>query len=107
MYTNYVILHILGYVSPVTFPRYSFMDRHQVAEDANAQNYENGWFQPHNLNMKILPSCAVTFLDLSTESNVNDTIPPYPHLTSNLQQTKNETTNVVINIIVASSWWWP
>ena len=32
-----------------------------------------------------------------------DTTPAYPHLTSNLQQTKNETTNVVINIIVASS----
>jgi len=31
-----------------------------------------------------------------------DTTPAYPHLTSNLQQTKNETTNVVINIIVAS-----
>jgi len=27
----------------------------------------------------------------------------HPHLTSNLQQTKNETTNVVINIMVASS----
>ena len=35
-----------------------------------------------------------------------DTTPAYPHLTSNIQQTKNETTNVVINIIVASSWWW-
>jgi len=33
-----------------------------------------------------------------------DTTPAYPHLTSNLQQTKNETTIVVINIIVASSW---
>jgi len=32
-----------------------------------------------------------------------DTTPTYPHLTSNLQQTKNETTNVVNNIIVASS----
>jgi len=32
-----------------------------------------------------------------------DTTPAYPHLTSNLQQTKNETTNVVINIIVARS----
>jgi len=32
-----------------------------------------------------------------------DTTPAYLHLTSNLQQTKNETTNVVINIIVASS----
>jgi len=31
-----------------------------------------------------------------------DTTPAYPHLTSNLQQNKNETTNVVINIIVAS-----
>jgi len=30
----------------------------------------------------------------------------YSNLTSNLQQTKNETTNVVINTIVASSWWW-
>ena len=27
-----------------------------------------------------------------------DTSPAYPHLTSNLQQTKNETTNVVISI---------
>jgi len=35
-----------------------------------------------------------------------DTTPVQPHLTSNIQQTKNETTNVVINIIVASSWWW-
>jgi len=32
-----------------------------------------------------------------------DTTPAYPHLTSNLQQTKNETTNVVNKIIVASS----
>jgi len=32
-----------------------------------------------------------------------DTTPAYPHIISNLQQTKNETTNVVINIIVASS----
>jgi len=32
-----------------------------------------------------------------------DTTPAYPHLTSNIQQTKNETTNVVINILVASS----
>ena len=31
-----------------------------------------------------------------------DTAPAYPHLNSNLQQTKNETTNV-INIIVVSS----
>jgi len=30
----------------------------------------------------------------------------FGHLTSNLQQTKDRTTNVVINIIVASSWWW-
>jgi len=29
------------------------------------------------------------------------TTPAYPHLTSNLQQTKNDTTNVVINITVA------
>ena len=35
-----------------------------------------------------------------------DTTLAQPHLTSNIQQTKNETTNVVINIIVASSWWW-
>jgi len=32
-----------------------------------------------------------------------DTTPASPHLTSNLQQPKNETTNVVINIIVVSS----
>jgi len=32
-----------------------------------------------------------------------DTTPAYPQLTSNLQITKNETTNVVINIIVANS----
>jgi len=32
-----------------------------------------------------------------------DTTQDQPHLTFNLQQTKNETTNVVINIIVASS----
>jgi len=32
-----------------------------------------------------------------------DTTPAKPHLTSKLQQTKNETANVVINIIVASS----
>ena len=31
-----------------------------------------------------------------------DTTSAYLHLTSNLQQTKNEATNVVINIIVAS-----
>jgi len=35
--------------------------------------------------------------------HISDTNPAYPHLTSNLQQTKNEMTNVVINIIVASS----
>jgi len=34
---------------------------------------------------------------------IPDTTPANPHLTSNLQQTKNETTNVVINIIVVSS----
>ena len=32
-----------------------------------------------------------------------NTTPDYPHLTSNIQQTKNETTEVVINNIVASS----
>ena len=32
-----------------------------------------------------------------------DTTPAYPHLTSNLQQPKNETTNVVINITVLTS----
>jgi len=32
-----------------------------------------------------------------------DTTPAYPHLTSNLQQTKNEMTDVVITIIVVSS----
>ena len=32
-----------------------------------------------------------------------DNTPAYPHLTSNLQQTKNEAINVVINVIVASS----
>jgi len=32
-----------------------------------------------------------------------DTTPAYPQLTSNLQHPKNETTNVVINIIVLSS----
>jgi len=32
-----------------------------------------------------------------------DTTPAYPHLTSNLQKPKNETTVVVINFIVASS----
>ena len=30
----------------------------------------------------------------------------YQHLISNLQQTENETTNVVMNIIIANSWWW-
>ena len=35
-----------------------------------------------------------------------DTTAAYPHLTSNLQQTKNETTSVAINIMVVSSWWW-
>jgi len=35
-----------------------------------------------------------------------DTTPAYPHLISNLQQPKNETTNVVINNRVVSSWWW-
>ena len=35
---------------------------------------------------------------------IPDTTPAYPHLISN---TESETTNVVINIIVASSWWWP
>jgi len=32
-----------------------------------------------------------------------DTTPAKPHLNSNIQQTKNETTNVVINITVARS----
>jgi len=31
-----------------------------------------------------------------------DTTPAYPHLTSKLQQPKNEKTNLIINIIVAS-----
>jgi len=35
-----------------------------------------------------------------------DTTPAQTHLTSNIQQTKNDTTNVVINIIVTSSCWW-
>ena len=34
---------------------------------------------------------------------IPDTTPSYQHLTFNLQQTKNETTNVVINIIVVRS----
>jgi len=33
----------------------------------------------------------------------SDTTAAYPHLTSKIQQTKNETTNVLINSIVASS----
>ena len=33
-----------------------------------------------------------------------DTTLAYPQLTSNLQQPKNETTNVVINILVVSSY---
>jgi len=41
--------------------------------------------------------------DLQPSACRPDTTPAYPHLTSNLQQTKNETTNVVINIIVVSS----
>jgi len=34
---------------------------------------------------------------------IPDTAPAYPHLTSNLQQTKNETLDVVINVIVVRS----
>jgi len=41
--------------------------------------------------------------ELQAPACSSDTTPAYPHLTSNLQQLKNETTIVVINIIVASS----
>ena len=46
---------------------------------------------------------VVSFLGCYAINCIPDTTPAYPHLTSNLQQTKNETTNVVINIIVARS----
>ena len=44
-------------------------------------------------------------IDMILASNPDTTL-MYLHLTSNLEQTKNGTTNVVINIIDASSWWW-
>jgi len=37
---------------------------------------------------------------------IPDTTPAWLYLTSNIQQTKNETTDMVMNIIIASSWWW-
>ena len=35
-----------------------------------------------------------------------DTTPTQPHRNTNTHRTKNNTTNVVIEQIVASSWWW-
>jgi len=66
------------------------------------------------LNMFRAPLCPSSGardynVDYHIDRAVNcspDTTPAYPHLNSNLQQTKNEKTNVVINIIVVSSWWW-
>jgi len=46
---------------------------------------------------------VVTGLQAKALACSPDTIPAYPHLTSNLQQPKKETTNVVINITVVSS----
>jgi len=59
--------------------------------------------------MMLITTSVVSFLvccRLQVRCCSPDTTPAYQHLTCNLQQTKNETTNVVINIIVASSWWW-
>jgi len=85
-----VILYILWYVSPVSLPRCSFMDCHQVAGDTSTQDYDNTgvsstaitWqeTQIHRLirtfefNNKIWmwKYCALMLLDLSMESSVNE-----------------------------------
>ena len=54
----------------------------------------------------LITTLVVSFLVCCRlEGCIPDTTPTWPHLTSNLQQTKNETTNVVISIIVVSYWW--
>ena len=67
----------------------------------------------YRLNMfqaLLCPSSGARDYDVDYHSHAwasnPDTTPTELHLTSNIQQTKNETTNVVINIIVESSWWW-
>jgi hypothetical protein len=45
-----------------------------MAEVTNTQNHVNVEVQPQNLNVKILPSFAVTLFDLSMESSVNNSI---------------------------------
>jgi hypothetical protein len=87
------LMYIAWYVSAATLPSCSFTNYQQVARDPNTQYYENVGFpftiftlretQKHrlsrtfDLNYKILmwKSCffyAVTLIDLSTESSVNE-----------------------------------
>ena len=63
--------------------------------------YGNWVSTPLHKNRRQL--CTTGMSGLQAIACSPDTTPAYPHLTLNIQQTKNETTNVVINIIVASS----
>jgi len=94
--------YILSYlcfrnVSPVTLPLCSFMDRHQVAGDSNAQNCENVWAQPQNLSMKMLRCYAVTLLDLSMESIVNQ---PAQHFVVTILKFHCPVKPAVINVVI-------
>ena len=51
----------------------------------------------------LITTLVVSFLGWRLGAVRLDTTPACLHLTSNLQQPKNEMTNVVINIIVVSS----
>jgi len=66
---NYI--YITCYVSPVTLPSCSLMDRHQAARDANTQTYEKICFPLQTWSVKILRFYVVTLLDQSKESSVN------------------------------------
>jgi hypothetical protein len=62
------------------------MDLHQVAGDANARKYENVRVYLRNLNVKIPRCYAVTLLDLSMESTVNQG--DHPHNISECDNTE-------------------
>ena len=65
------------------------------------------YYTSYRLNMfraLLCPSSVVR--DYDVDYHIGRFVLGLLHLTSNMQQTKNETTNVVINIIVANYWWW-
>ena len=67
-----------------------------LCPSSGARNYDVDYHIGHFvLGLPYVGGCALACSP--------DTTPAHPHLTSNIQQTENETTNVVINIIVASS----